>query len=120
MNQVSSYQESALRVLSRLGRFDAIQLLLNAGADETQLAWTPLHRAVALSNLAEVKALVEGGAHLESPDWWKYTPWLVAIKTGDLDKVCFLVDCGVDLTVTGRGDASPLDLAIGSFHTPRC
>src|SRR5215471_1068781 len=48
LNGVSSYQESALRVLYRLGRFDAVQLLLDAGADETLLAWTPLHRAVAL------------------------------------------------------------------------
>jgi ankyrin repeat protein len=48
LNGVSSDHESALRVLSRLGRFDAIQLLLDAGADETQLAWTSLHRAVAL------------------------------------------------------------------------
>jgi ankyrin repeat protein len=118
LNGVSSYQESALRVLSRLGRFDAVQLLLDAGADETQLAWTPLHRAVALGALADVKVLVERGEYLESVDWWKRTPWLVAAKTGDLEKARYLVDCGADFDVTGRGGASPLDLAIESFHTP--
>jgi ankyrin repeat protein len=118
LNGVSSYQESALRVLSRLGRFDAIQLLLDAGADETQLAWTPLHRAVALGTLADVKALAEGGEHLEALDWWERTPWLVAVKTGDLEKVRSLVECGADFTVTGRGGESPLDPAIESFHTP--
>jgi ankyrin repeat protein len=118
LNGVSSYQETALRVLSRVGRFDAIQLLLDAGADEAQLAWTPLHRAVALGGIADVKALARHSEHVESVDWWERTPWLVAVKTGDLEKARYLVDCGADLTVTGRGGASPLDLAIESFHTP--
>jgi len=118
LNGVSSYQESALRVLSRLGRFDAVQLLLDAGADETQLAWTPLHRAVALGTLAEVKAVVEDGEYIELVDWWQRTPWLVAVKAGDLEKARYLVDCGADCTVTGQGGASPLDLATESFQTP--
>jgi len=118
LNGVSSYQESALRVLSRLGRFDAIQLLLDAGADETQLAWTSLHRAVALGSLADVKTRVDAGDDIEAVDWWERTPWLVAVKTGDLEKARYLVDRGADSTVNGRGGASPLDLAIESFHTP--
>jgi ankyrin repeat protein len=117
LNGISSYKESALRVLSRLGRFDAVQLLLDAGADETQLAWTPLHRAVALGTLHDVKALVENGEELEVLDWWKRTPWLVAVKTGDLEKARYLIDRGADLTVNGRDGASPLDLAIESYHT---
>ncbi|HYL35192.1 MAG TPA: ankyrin repeat domain-containing protein [Bryobacteraceae bacterium] len=118
LNGVGSYQESALRVLSRLGRFDAVKLLLAAGADENQLAWTPLHRAVALGTLVDVKALVGDGEYLESVDWWERTPWLVAIKTGDLEKARYLFECGADFTVAGKGGVSPLDLAIESFHTP--
>jgi ankyrin repeat protein len=118
LNGVSSYQESALRVLSRVGRFDAVRLLLDAGADETQLAWTPLHRAVALGTLADLKALVEAGEFLEPVDWWHRTPWLVAVKTGDLEKARYLVGRGADSTVSGNGGAWPLDLAIESFHTP--
>jgi ankyrin repeat protein len=118
LNGVSSYQESALRVLSHVGRFDAVQLLLDAGADEAQLAWTPLHRAVALETLAEVQALVEAGADLDALDYWERTPWLVAVKTGDLDKARYLLDRGSDFTVTARAGQSPLDLAIESFHTP--
>src|SRR5260370_32939751 len=71
LNGLSSYQESALRVLSCLGRFDAVQLLLDAGADETLLAWTPLHRAIALAALAVVQALVEGGEDLKPVDHWQ-------------------------------------------------
>ncbi|HEV2464373.1 MAG TPA: ankyrin repeat domain-containing protein [Acidobacteriaceae bacterium] len=118
LNSVSSYGESALRMLSRLGRFDAIQLLLDAGADESQLAWTPLHRAVALGSLDDVQGLVESGADLEAVDWWERTPWLVAVKCGDLDKARYLVNRGADFTVTGRNGASPLDFAIESFQIP--
>jgi ankyrin repeat protein len=118
LNGVSSYKESALRVLSRLGRFDAVQLLLDAGADETQLAWTPLHRAVALGTLADIKTLVEHGERLEAVDWWERTPWLLAVNTGSVEKARYLIDCGADFTVSGRGGASPLDLAVESFHIP--
>ncbi len=118
LNGVSSYKESALRVLSRIGRFDAIHLLLDSGADETQLAWTPLHRAVALGTLDDMKSLVENGECLEGVDWWERTPWLLAVKTGSVEKARYLIDCGADFTVSGRGGASPLDLAIESFHTP--
>ena len=118
LNGVSSYGESALRVLSRLGRFDAVRLLLNAGADESQLAWTPLHRAVALDSIDDVKGLVESGADLEAVDWWKRTPWLVAVKCGDLEKARYLVSRGANFTVTGKGGASPLDFAIEGFHIP--
>lgn len=118
LNGVSSYSESALRVLSRLGRFDAVELLLDAGADESLLAWTPLHRAVALGSLEDVKALAESGADLEAVDWWERTPWLVAVKCGDLEKARYLVDRGADFTVTGRNGSSPLNFAIESSQIP--
>src|SRR3954471_19243022 len=54
LDAASTYKESALRVLSRAGRFDAVRLLLDAGADEEQLAWTPLMRAVALGTIQDV------------------------------------------------------------------
>lgn len=43
----SSHGESALSVLSRQCRFDAIRALLEIGAPEDLLAWTPLCREVA-------------------------------------------------------------------------
>lgn len=76
LNGVSRHKESALRVLSRIGRFDAVQLLLDAGADEAQIDWTPLHRAVAFGTLDDVKALIEAGENIEAVDWWERTPWL--------------------------------------------
>ena len=105
LNAVDSYKESGLRVLSRIGRFDAVRLLLEAGADESQLEWTPLIRSVALGSLADVEAAVAGGAPLEERDWWGRTAYLVAVQTGDLAKAQFLRKSGADADARGRGAA---------------
>ena len=116
-NSVTMYQESALRMLSRVGRFDAIRLLLDAGADETQLEWTPLIRAVALDSLAEVTTVVESGANLEERDWWSKTPWLVAIQTGDIAKASFLLERGAATGACGRCGKPSLAYAIENHHS---
>jgi ankyrin repeat protein len=87
LNVISSYGESGLRVLSRLGRFDAVKVLLDAGADSSQLEWTPLHRAVALGTLEEVRSEVEAGDSLEERDRWQRTPWLLALQTGEFQRL---------------------------------
>src|SRR5436190_12290628 len=71
LSAVSSYGESGLRVLSRLGRFDGVRALLDAGADRKQLEWTPLMEAVALGSIADVQAALAQGATLEERDWWE-------------------------------------------------
>ena len=79
LNAVTSYKESGLRVLSHIGRFDGVRLLLENGADEQQLEWTPLIKAVALGTVDEVQKLARAGAPLEETDWWSRTAWLVAL-----------------------------------------
>ena len=118
LNNVTSYKESALRVLSRLGRFDAVGLLLEAGADETQLDWTPLIRAVALGSLADVEKTVESGVHLEETDWWSRTAYLVAVQTGDISKARYLQECGADINARGRCEKPSLFYAIENHRIP--
>jgi ankyrin repeat protein len=118
LNSITSYQESGLRVLSRLGRFDAVRVLLDAGADANHLEWTPLIRAVALGSFADVKKEIESGASLEDKDWWERTAWLVAIQTGDIPKARFLCECGADTNARGRCRKPPLFYAIENYHTP--
>jgi ankyrin repeat protein len=101
LNAVSSYAESGLRVLSRVGRFDAVRLLLDAGADRTQLGWTTLMAAVALGSLGDVE-LELAGADLEARDWWQRTAWLIALLTGDLRKAQLLFEHGVNPDAVGR------------------
>ena len=98
---VSSHQESALRVLSRLGRFDAVRLLLDAGADATQLGWTPLQSAVALGSLADVQREIDAGAGLEALDWWQRTAFAIALLAGDMAKIELLFERGANADNVG-------------------
>ena len=117
VNGVSKYQESALRVLSNVGRFDAIQLLLDAGADESQLQWTPLMRAVVAGTVADVERELDVGAPLDDCDWWQRTPWLMALAAGDLQKAQLLLDRGANGDARGRCGKPALFYAIDS-HNP--
>jgi ankyrin repeat protein len=113
---VTSYHESALRVSSRLGRFDAVALLLDAGADPSQLGWTPLIEAVALRSLDDVRALVGAGAALEDVDWSSRTAFLVALLKGDLDAARLLAGAGANVNARGRVGQPALFFAIAGHH----
>lgn len=117
LNGVTTYGESGLRALSRIGRFDAVRLLLDAGADASHLKWSPLLRAVALGSLADVEREVAAGALLEEKDWWERTPWLLAIKTGDVAKARYLRERGANVDARGRCGQPPLIYAIENHHT---
>lgn len=116
LDGVSSFKESGLRLLSRIGRFDAVRLLLDAGAPEAHLEWTPLIAAVACGSLAGVQRLLEEGAALEEIDWWERTAWLVALLAGDRAKAELLRDRGADVNARGRCGQTPLAYAIEGRH----
>ena len=118
LNSITSYAESGLRVLSNIGRFDAVNLLLQAGADESQLGWTPLMKAIALGSVDEVKTLVNGGASLAGRDWWERTPWLLALQTGEVEKARALYEAGADTSARGRCGKPSLFYAIESRKIP--
>ncbi|MBE9003016.1 ankyrin repeat domain-containing protein, partial [Nostoc sp. LEGE 12447] len=62
VNGMSSYGESAIKVAAHIGRFDAVKLLLNAGANPEQLGWTELMHAIVFGSLEQVLLLLEQGA----------------------------------------------------------
>jgi ankyrin repeat protein len=116
LSGVSAYGESGLRVLSRLGRFDAVRVLLEAGADRRQLGWTPLLEAVALGSLADVQDALRKGAALEERDWWSRTAWLMAVSGGDVAKAKLLRERGADPSALGHCGCPPLFYAIRGHH----
>jgi len=115
---MSTYGESSVRVLSRIGRFDAVHLLLKAGANPDDIKFTRLIEAVAFGSLADVAAVIERGANLEERDHWERTPWLIAIQTGDIPKAKFLLEHGSDKNARGRCGKPPLFYAIENAHVP--
>ena len=115
---MSDYEESAVRVLSRIGRFDGVQILLKAGANPDELGLTGLIAAVGFGSLANVEDAVRKGVDLEARDYWERTAWLVAVQTGDVPKAQFLLEHGADGTARGRCGKPPLFYAIENRHSP--
>lgn len=113
---VSDDRESALRVLSSVGRYDAVRMLLEAGADEAHLGWSPLIRAVALGSLADVEELLDRGASLETTDGSGRTAWLVAALVGSLEKARLLRARGADVGARCRIGRCALLLAVQGGH----
>ena len=102
LNGITKYNESALRVLSRIGRFDAVKLLLDAGADASQLGFLPLHGTVAFGSLHDLVAMLQQTADLEATDWWSRTPLLLAAQIGAIEKIEALLDHGANFHAVGR------------------
>ncbi|MGL5944290.1 MAG: ankyrin repeat domain-containing protein [Waterburya sp.] len=112
VNGISSYGETALKVVSRVGRFDAVRLLLAAGADSQQLEWTELMHAIVFGSVENVKTLLDKGADLGIRDYWQRTPWLLSIQVGDVEKAKLILASGADRSDRGLGGNTPLMYAI--------
>jgi ankyrin repeat protein len=118
LNSVSPYAESGLRVLSRIGRFDAILLLLYAGADDGQLEFSPLHTAVAFGDAPFLRdALLKYPDQLEARDFWSRTPLLLAAVVGDVEKLELLRAHGADVQAVGRCGIPLLHYAVDGGHS---
>ena len=116
LNSITIYGESALRIASNIGRFDAINLLLVAGANANQLEWTFLMHTIALGTIEEIKEMLIKDADLMARDFWERTPWLLSLQVGELDKVKFLLCSGANRTDCGRCGKPPLFYAIENNH----
>jgi len=113
---MSSYGESAVRVLSRTGRFGIVRLLLDAGANLEDIQLNEIMEAVAFGSLTDVQEAVTRDVDLEARDFWERTAWLIAVQTGDVSKAKFLLDCGADSKSKGRCGTPPLFYAIENGH----
>jgi ankyrin repeat protein len=116
LSGLSADRESGLRKLSWVGRFDAVRLLIDAGADKSQLAWTPLIEAVALGSLANVEEVLEGGPPLEETDWCSQTALLVALLAGSIPKARVLLEHGANPEARGGCGRPPLFYAVTGHH----
>jgi len=114
----TTYGESAIRVFSRIGRFDAVRMLLEAGANPDDVNLTPMIEAVAFGTLSDVAAALEKGLHVRERDYWERTPWLIAIQMGDVEKAKLLLEHGADMEARGRCGEPSLLYAIENGHIP--
>ena len=108
----SDWNESGARVLSFVGRFDAVQLLLKAGANPDFVQFTPLMQVVAFGTTADVASALENEVDLEAIDSWQRTAWHIALQTGEIPKAKLLMDRGANIHARGNCDQPPLFYAI--------
>lgn len=118
VNRITEYGESALRVASRNGRFDVIDVLLGAGADRGQLRWSRTIHEVVFGTTAGVKQSVLEDGELESTDYWQRTPFLFAVQMGDTRKAQLLLDLGANRLAVGRCGKTPMQYAVQSNSIP--
>jgi ankyrin repeat protein len=116
LNGRSSYGESALSVASNRGRFDAVQVLLEAGADAQPLGWIDLMHAIVFGTLDDVNRLLNQGADVSARDSWARTPWLLSLQAGDIKKATVLLSAGADRHDRGRCGKTPIMYAIENEH----
>jgi len=105
----SDYGESAIRITSRTGRFDAIAMLLAAGANPEPLEWTELHFAVALGTVEAVRRRLVAGDDLGARDCWERTPMLLSLQSRDVEKARLVLAARGNLADRGRcGRTAPM------------
>ncbi len=115
----TSYGETALGTASRFGRYDAVQALLDGGADPAPLGWTPLLQAIALGSIETLRAAI---AAAEPADWQACdalhrTPWLVAAMTGDVERAALVRPHATGVDERGALDETALTLAAAGGRT---
>jgi len=102
------------------GRTEAVQVLLDEGADIHQKTRregsSALHAAVQGSHDAIVLLLLEKGARVDLKDKEGRTPLLIAAKKGNSAVILHLLDKGAEVNVTTLDGWTPLHLVIELGH----
>lgn len=90
-NIVTAFDGSMLEAALYFSNFTIIKMLLDAGANPDILEWSPLMRAVAVSNLEDVKREIRLGCDLEARTSNNWTAWSLAVALGDIEKAKFVI-----------------------------
>ena len=105
---------------ARTGRADAVQLLLERGADpnrrERWRGQTALMWAAAENHLAAADALIDGGADVSAGSDGGFTPLLFAVRAGYLEMTRKLLAAGAGAGETLPDGTSALVLATKNAH----
>ncbi len=111
-NEITKYSETPLRSASVKGRFDVVKLLFEYGANPEHLNWTKLFHTIAYGTIENVKQRLELKDAIDTRDTWDRTPFLLAVQTGELDKVRILLEAGANIFDKWRNDKNAVEIAI--------
>lgn len=113
----TEYGESPLSVASMRGRFDVVKYLLDAGAEESPLKWTPLMKAIVFGTVEDVSRLLNECAVRGGEDSYFRTPFHLAAQVGDIRKAELLFEDGCMIDQPGRTGDTALMIAVASGNT---
>jgi len=116
VDAASRHGETPIRRLAWTGRFDAVRLLLEGGADPSPLGWSPLHRAVALGSPADLRTMLAAGADTEVRDGRGCTALLLAALGGNEAAVETLLQAGAAPAATDSAGDGAVALAVEGGH----
>jgi hypothetical protein len=88
--------------------------ILTKDCEPEQLQWTALMKSIAMGTAADVCQELSALANLAARDYWKRTPWLLSIHTGDVEKSQILWAAAIDPTDKGHCGKTALMLATES------
>ncbi len=108
IDRSSDYGESPMTVNSRLGRFDAVEFLISAGASVDSLQWTPLMEAIAIGTTERVEQLLRNDSLTDDTDHCgRSVPHLIAYSSDSKKWTSIAQRCG-DLSVRDRTGDAPI------------
>jgi ankyrin repeat protein len=103
--------DNALMLASHAGNLQAVQKLLDAGAEVNQPGWTALHYAADNGSLEVISLLLEHSAYIDAESPNKTTPLMMAVRSGKIYAVKLLLDEGADINLKNDKGLSALDFA---------
>jgi len=110
------YYKQVLHYAFLFGHFDAVTLLLEAGADKSSLGFSQIHEAIVWGALEDVKKHLNSN-NLETKDSQECTPFLLAVKVANIEKIKYLVEYGVDIYASLKWHHSALMYAVSNNDT---
>lgn len=106
-NPESTYGESPLQQAVSFGRFDLVQLLLEAGVMPQVAGWSNFVLVLLFGTTAALRSRLRAGADLDTADQLGLTPFHLAVLLGNVEKAVLLVEAGADWTrPTDRGKSA--------------
>jgi len=107
-NPESTYGESPLRQAVLAGRFDLVQLLLEAGVAPQAAGWSDFVLILLFGTAAELRSHLSAAADLNLTDQLGLTPFHLAVLLGDVEKGALLAEAGADWSrPTDHGKSVP-------------
>jgi ankyrin repeat protein len=100
-NIASSHGETAVGVALNTCQFSILARLIEAGADESPLSWTALHRAVSIGVVEQVREEIAKGPDLMAVTGFGQTALFLAVRRGNGAMVDELLASGTSLETVG-------------------